>query len=52
MILLSTLSVIRHLNLIYETPWTGEGSSLLISIVEKIQLISFDQSNNTGATEV
>ena len=48
MILLSILSVIRHLicgnnlnwllnlNLIYETLWTGEGSSLLISMLEKL----------------
>ena len=48
MILLSTLSVIRHLisgnnwnwllnfNLIYQTQWTGAGSDLLISILEKL----------------
>ena len=47
-ILLSTLSVIRHLicgnnenwllnlNLIYETLWTGTGSGLLISMLEKL----------------
>ena len=48
MILLSILSVIRHLicgnnlnwllnlNLIYETLWTGAGSGLLISMLEKL----------------
>ena len=48
MILLSTLNVIRHLicgnnqnwlvnlNLTYETLWTGAGSGLLISILEKL----------------
>ena len=48
MILLSTLSVIRHLicgnnqnwllnlNLIYETLWNGEGSDLLILVLEKL----------------
>ena len=48
MILLCTLSVIRHLicsnnqnwllnlNLIYEIMWTGAGSSLLISMLEKL----------------
>ena len=48
MILLSTLNVIRHLicgdnknwllnlNLIYETLWTGTGSGLLISMLEKL----------------
>ena len=48
MILLSTLSVIRHLicgnnenwllnlNLVYETLWTGTGSGLLISMLEKL----------------
>ena len=50
MILLSILSVIRHLicgnnlnwllnlNLIYETLWTGAGSGLLISMLEKFGL--------------
>ena len=49
LILLSILSVIRHLicgnnlnwllnlNLIYETLWTGAGSGLLISILEKLK---------------
>ena len=58
MILLSTVSVIRHLicdnnynwflnlNLIYATLWTGTGSGLLISIMIKTQLVLFDQSNN------
>ena len=48
MILLSILSVIRHLicgnnlnwllnlNLIYETLWTGAGSDLLISMLERL----------------
>ena len=48
MILLSTLSVIRHLicyknynwllnlNLIYKILWTGTGSGLLISVLEKL----------------
>ena len=59
MILLSTLTVIRHLicgnnenwllnlNLIYETLWTGAGNGWLISMLEK--LIAFDQTNNSGA---
>ena len=54
MILLSILNVIRHLicgnnqnwllnlNLIYETLWTGDG---------KTQLVSFDRSNNTVVTD-
>ena len=62
MILPSILSVIRHLicgnnlnwllnlNLIYETLWTGAGSGLLISMLEK--LIWLDQSNNTVAIAV
>ena len=48
MILLTILSAIRHLicgnnmnwllnlNLIYETPWTGARSGLLISMLEKL----------------
>ena len=48
MILVSTLSVIRdlisgnnenwylNLNLVYETLWTGAGSGLLISMLEKL----------------
>ena len=63
MMLLSIVSVIRHLicgnnlnwllnwNLIQETWWTGAGSGLLISMLEK-QLVSFDQSNNTGAIDL
>ena len=50
MILLSTLSVIKHLicgnnydwllnlNLIYETLWTGAGSGLLISVLKQLNL--------------
>ena len=50
MILLSTVSVIRHLicgnnwrwilnlNLIYEILWAGAGSDLLISMLEKLKL--------------
>ena len=56
MILLSALSVIRHLicgnnknwllnlNLIYETLWPGGGSDLLISVLDKFVL--FGWSNN------
>ena len=63
MILLSIVSVIRHLicgnncnwllnlNLIYETLRTGAGSGLLISMLEKTQLVWFDGSNNTGAVD-
>ena len=53
MILLSILSVIRHLNwllnlnLIYKTLWTGTGSGLLISMLKKL-----NWSNNTGAIDV
>ena len=35
-------------NLTYETLWTGSGSDLLISMLEKL----FDQTNNTGAIDV
>ena len=61
MILLSTVSVVRHLicgnnknwllnlYLIYETLWTGTESGLLISVLEK--RVSFDQSSNTGAID-
>ena len=64
MILLFILNVSRHLicgnnlnwlldlNLIYKTRWTGPRSSLSISMLEKTQLVSFDQSNNTGAIDV
>ena len=62
MILLSTLTVIRHLicdkqnqllNLspIYQTLQTGAISTLLISMVQT-QLVSFDRSNNTGVIDV
>ena len=37
-----------NLNLIW---WTGAGSGLLISVLEK-QLALFDRSNNTGAIDV
>ena len=64
MILLSTLSLIRHLicgkkkswlvnlNLIYETLWTWLRSGLLISMLEKFQLILFHGSNSTGTIAV
>ena len=64
MILLSILSVIGYLicgknlnwllnlNLIYETRWTGVSSGLLISMLGKTQLVSFDRSNNNGSTDV
>ena len=64
MILLSALNVIRHLicgnnfnsllnlNLAYERLWTGAGSGLLILMLVKTQLVSFDRSNNTGAIDV
>ena len=53
MILLSNLNVIRHLisgnklnrlldfNLIYKTLWTGVGSGLLISMLEKFSWFCF-----------
>ena len=62
MILLSTLSAIRHLiwgnnynwllnlNLIYETLWNGKW--LDDFNFGKIQLVSFDQSNSTGTIDV
>ena len=43
---------IGYLNLICETLWTGAGSGLLISVLEKTQLVSFDWSSNTGAIDV
>ena len=64
MILLSILSVIRHLicdsnlnwllnlNLIYETLLTGVRSGLLISVLGKLQLVSFHQSNNNSSIDV
>ena len=65
MILLSTLYVMRqqlicgknwnwllNLDLIYETLRTSAGSGLLISMLENLKLVPFDQSNNTGATDV
>ena len=36
----------------YKTLWTGAGSGLLISLLEKLKLVSFDQSNNTDAIDV
>ena len=59
-----TLNVIRHLicgknlnwllnlNLIYETPWTGVGSGLLISMSGKLSWFTFDRSNNNGSIDV
>ena len=41
----NNLNWLLNLNLIYETLWTGAGSGLLISMLEK--LIWLDQSNNT-----
>ena len=32
--------------------WTGAGSGLLISLLEKLKMILRDQSNNTGAVDV
>ena len=64
MILFSILSVIKHLicgnnlnwllnlNLIYETLWTGAGSGLLISMLEKLNCFFFGRSNNTGSIDV
>ena len=61
MILLFTLSVIRHLiygnnynwllnlNLIYETLWTGAGSGLLISMLEKLNWFCLTGLITTGA---
>ena len=62
MIILSTLSVITHLiydnkqslllncNLIYEKKWGRE--RLVDFNAEMAQLVSFDQSSNTGAVDV
>ena len=64
MMQLSILSVIRHLicfnnwnwllnlNLIYETLWTWAGSGFLISMLEKLQLVSIDWYDTTGAIDV
>ena len=64
MILLYILSVIRYpicgnnlncllnLNLIYETLCTGVRSGLLISMLQKTQLVLFDQSSNNGSNDV
>ena len=40
------------MNLTYGTQWTGAGSGLLISMLEKTQLVSFDRSQNTDAIDV
>ena len=64
MILLSTLSVIRHLicgsnqnwllnlDLIHETLWTGAENRLVDFNAGKTPLILFDRSCNTGAIDV
>ena len=39
-------------NLRYKTLWTGAGSSLLLLMLEKLLLVSFDSSNNTDAIDV
>ena len=36
----------------YETLWTGAGSGMLILMLEKFKLVSFDRSNNTGEIDV
>ena len=63
-ILLSTTSVIKHLicgnnqdwllnfNLIYETLWTGTGSNLLISLLEKLNWFRLTGLNNTDVIDV
>ena len=60
----STLSVISHLicgnnyrwllnlNMVYEALWTGTASDLLISVLEKTQLILFNCYNNTIPIEM
>ena len=40
------------MNLVYGTLWTGAGKWLVDSNAGKTQLILFDRSNNTGATDV
>ena len=64
MLLISTLSVIRHLicgnnlnwllnlNLIYEKMWTGGKRWPVDFNAGKTQLVSFDQSNNNGYIDV
>ena len=44
--------MLLNLNLIYETLWTGTGSGLLTSVLEKTLLVWFDWSYNTGAVYV
>ena len=46
------LNWLLNLNLIYETLWTGAGSSLLIFNAGKTQMVLFDRSINTGAIDV
>ena len=46
------LELASELESIYETLWSGAGSGLLNSMLEKIQLVSLDQSNNPGAINV
>ena len=42
-----------NLNLIYMTMWTGVRSGLFISMLDrKTELVSFNQSNNTGSIDV
>ena len=42
-----------NLNLIYITMWTGVRSGLFISMLDrKTELVSFNQSNNTGSIDV
>ena len=48
----NNLNWLLNLNLIYETLWTGAGSGLLISVLEKTQFVLFNQSNSTGAIDV
>ena len=43
------MAITSIVNLICDTLWTGAGSGLLISVLEKNQLVLFDQSNNTDA---
>ena len=48
----NNLNWLLNLNLIYKTLWTGVRSGLLISMLEKTQLFSFDWSNNNGSIDV
>ena len=40
------------MNLTSEILWTRTGNGLLISMLEKTHLVSFDRSNNAGAIDV